>query len=64
MVQRDGEHIGLKAALTPVKAIAKPPVALMKQFSHHHHQFFLPRKVQDMIGSYSQSWANSADILP
>lgn len=35
----------------------------MKQFSHHPHQFCLPRKVKDTLGSCSQSRARNADAL-
>lgn len=35
----------------------------MKQFSHHPHQFCLPRKVKDTLGSSSQSRARNADGL-
>lgn len=63
MVQRDEEYTGLKATLVPVKVIVKPPLALVKQFSHHHHQFILPRRVQIAGGNNSQSWAYHADVL-
>ena len=45
------------------ESACETPFGSVKQFSHHHHRFFLPRKVQDMTGSYSQSWANRTEVL-